>query len=182
MMASLIEEKASRSTLHSLGLIFPQGGTWVVMVPLRPSRAEGGQAGGKYAAGPAQGLCPQEGWVLACPLLATSQAGSGLLFTSDGALGNSQAGTSFLAFDLDCIEGELVLPFCHFLSLISQLGLNTGRLLAGLVTTEYLCSLCLWAGVGNCLTADRLSRHTLGSTLGRPLRFHVEYTAGAAVR
>ena len=27
-----------------------------------------------------------------------------------------------------------MLPFCHFLSLISQLGLNTGRLLAGLVT------------------------------------------------
>lgn len=73
--------------------------------------------------------------MLACPLLVSSQAGSGLLFTSDGALWEipSKAWHISTAFDLDCI-GELMLPFCHFLSLISQLGLNTGRLLAGLVT------------------------------------------------
>ena len=80
--------------------------------------------------------CPQRGWVLACPLQVSSQAGSGLPFTSDGAPWEipSKALHISTAFDSDCIQGGLMLPFCHFLSLISQLGLNTGRLLAGLVT------------------------------------------------
>lgn len=105
--------------------------------------------------------------MLACPLLASSQAGSGLLFTSDGALWEipSKARHISTAFDLDCIEGELMLPFCHFLSLISQLGLNTGRLLAGLVTLLSISAPSA-SGVGNCLTADRLPRHTLGSVMG----------------
>lgn len=137
-MASLIEEKILQGTSISLASSSHMEGLVLSLYfsTLSPGRRRS-QAGGKYAAGPAQGVsCPQKGWVLACPLLASSQAGSRLLFTSDGALWEipSKAQHISTAFDSDCIEGELMLPFCHFLSLISQLGLNMGRLLAGLVT------------------------------------------------
>lgn len=125
--------------LHFLGFIIPHGGTCVVFILLRPIPGEEEEESGwrEVRSRPSPGVsCPQEDWVLACLLLASSQAGSRLLFTSDGALWEipSKAQHISTAFDSDCIEGELMLPFCHFLSLISQLGLNMGRLLAGLVT------------------------------------------------
>ena len=60
-----------------------------------------------------------------------------------------------------------MLPFCHFLSLISQLVLNTGRLLAGLVTQPNTPALPA-SGVGweiACLQTG-IHRYTLGSVRG----------------
>ena len=125
--------------LHPLGFIIPHGGACVVITLLRPVPGEEEESSWWEVCSrtsPGGLSCPHGGWVLACLLLVSSQAGSGLPFTSDGAPWeiSSKALHISTAFDSDCIQGELMLPFCHFLSLISQLGLNTGRLLAGLVT------------------------------------------------
>ena len=57
-MASLIENTPGH--LHPLGFIIPHEGTCVVITLLRPvpGRRRRRQAGGKYAAGPAQGGSP----------------------------------------------------------------------------------------------------------------------------